>query len=193
MSCKMDLHSSFLQNKKKVFQGSTLIVILFFIYFIFGRIIPGMAMIFNLYNDYQLSVQKLDRDIQWQEKIIALKRDINRIKNEIKEINLEIPTERDLSSPLNYLDSLRQSNGVKLNSFEVLSIDTSRKYKIALISAKFSGKFIHIKKFITELENGSFIISIKSINLELQSLYRQKIEAKIDFGIILKRKKRYKT
>jgi hypothetical protein len=75
----------------------------------------------------------------------------------------------------------------------VLSIDTSRKYKIALISAKFSGKFIHIKKFITELENGSFIISIKSINLELQSLYRQEIETKIDFGIILKRKKRYKT
>jgi Tfp pilus assembly protein PilO len=189
----MELPIVLSQNRKKIFKGATLIVILFFIYFILGTNIPGIIMIFNLYNDYQLSVQKLDRDIQWQEKIIALKRDINRIKNEIKEINLEIPTERDLSSPLNYLDSLRQSNGVKLNSFEVLSIDTSRQYKIALISAKFSGKFIHIKKFITELENGSFIISIKSINLELQSLYRQEIETKIDFGIILKRKKRYKT
>lgn len=189
----MELSNIFSQNRKKIFKGTTFLVILFFVYFISDTIIPGTEKIFNLYNDYKLTVQNLRRDMQWHEKTIALKRDINRIKREIEEINLEIPTERDLSSPLNYLDSLRQSNSVKLNSFEVLSIDTSRQYKIALISAKFSGKFLHIKKFITELENGSFIISIKSINLELQSLYKQEIEAKIDFGIILKRKKRYKT
>jgi uncharacterized membrane protein YciS (DUF1049 family) len=93
----MELPIVLSQNRKKIFKGATLIVILFFIYFILGTNIPGIIMIFNLYNDYQLSVQKLDRDIQWQEKIIALKRDINRIKNEIKEINLEIPTETVLS------------------------------------------------------------------------------------------------
>jgi len=146
-------------------------------------------MTLNLYNEYQSSKESLEEDMRWQEKMIELKRDISRIRNEIQKINLEIPTERDLTSPLTYLDSLCQLNGVKLNSFEVVSIDTMRQYKFAILGANFTGNFRQLQKFITEIERGSFIISIKSLDFELQSFYRNEITANINLDVILKRKK----
>jgi Tfp pilus assembly protein PilO len=146
-------------------------------------------MTLNLYNEYQSSKESFEEDMRWQEKMIELKRDISRIRNEIQKINLEIPTERDLTSPLTYLDSLCQLNGVKLNSFEVVSIDTTRQYKFAILGANFTGNFRQLQKFITEIERGSFIISIKSLDFELQSFYRNEITANIKLDVILKRKK----
>jgi len=167
------------------YQLLSVAIITVFVYILMAKIIPEYFYLFEIISGYRNSASEL-QSLSDKERLIALKQEINRIEHEVNEINLKIPSSRELSKPLRNLDSLRTKNDLTLDGLQVVKIDTSRQYQFVYLNASLKGKFDNLKNFIKQIESNSILIVIQGFEMCLNSLSKREIEMKLSLLILAK-------
>jgi Tfp pilus assembly protein PilO len=167
----------------KKYRILSIAVVLVFIYVLTSKVIPEYVYLWEQITAYRSSVAEL-KTLTDKEKLIGLKQNIARIRQEVNELNLKIPGSRELSRPLQSLDSLRLQNDVILDGLQVTKIDTSRQYQFVYLQVNLQGKFDNIKNFIRQIENNSMLIVVQSFDLRLESLSKKDLVMKLSLLVL---------
>ena len=178
-------------DKKKQLRGYQIvlgIILLLFVYVFFTKIMPEYFYFFELVSEYNKASGQLDEESNWKENSIELRRDINKLKGKISKINLNIPSSREISEPLNLLvDSLIQNNKIKLQKLQIMKIDSAKQYVFVELKLTINCMYNNLKTLVSKMENSSVIFTVKSLNTKLASLYRRELESELNISIVLKR------
>ena len=177
-----------MKNDSKIYKILTGLIILLLIYIFITRLIPEYFYAFGLLNGYYNSKEQLEKESCWREEMVETKREINEIKSRIEEINLKLPSDRELSIPAKYLDSLRVKNKISLQRLEIISTDSTRQYKFIKFKVTLKSRFENIKNFIEEIEKSIIMIIVEGIDIRLSSLFSRELEAELIINILLKKR-----
>ncbi len=177
----------FKKNQLKLYQVLFISITIIFIYVFFTKVLGEYFYFFELLSEYNNAVEQLESESGWKEKSINLRREIHRTSNKIGEINLNIPSAREISNPINLLDSLLVKNKVNLQKLQIVAIDTTKQYQFVKLKLITKSSFNKLKHFINEVENSSIIFTIKSYKMKLASLYRRNLETEIYINVLLRR------
>jgi len=162
-------------------------ILFLFLYVFLSKVLPEYNYFFESVSEYSESSDLLEEESNWKENSIELKRDINKLKEQIAAINLNIPSSREISEPLNLLNSLLQKNKIKLQKLQILAIDSAKQYQFVKLKINVKSIYKNLKLFVKDLENSSVIFTVKSLNMNLSSLYRKELDSELNLSIVLKR------
>jgi Tfp pilus assembly protein PilO len=186
------MNNKLMQDKLKLYKYATVGILLLFIYVLFDKILPEYVFLFESISNYKTSSQQYEADQHWKEKSISLKKEINRIKTKLEQMNLEMPRQGQISKPLYVLDSLTHKNNINLKELQIVGIDTSKQYQFVTIKLIVNGTFFDIKNLIKETEKAGFVMNVNSLNIKLNSLFRKDIQTELRIEILFKREGNYK-
>ena len=151
------------------------------------KVIPEYVYLFEILREYQVSKNSFESESNWREELVETKREIHELKSRIADINLQIPSERELSIPSRFLDSLRIKNGISLERLEIVSTDSTKQYKFIRFKVIFKSPFNNIKFFIQEIEKDVLLIAIESFKIKLPTLFYRQVETELILDILLQR------
>lgn len=178
-------------DKKKQLRGYQILlgsILLLFLYVFINKILPEYFYFIESVSEYNEASNQLDEELNWKENSIELRRDINKLKDKISKINLNIPSSREISEPLNLLvDSLLQNNKIKLQKLQVMKIDSAKQYIFVELKLNIKCIYKNLKSFMNVMENNPVIFTVKSINTKLNSLYRRELDSELTISMVLKR------
>src|SRR5512136_1216603 len=93
-------------------------IVLVFVYVLTSKVIPEYIYLWEQIAAYRSLAAEL-QSLTDKEKLIEVKQNIARMRQDVDELNLKIPGSRELSRPLQSLDSLRLQNDVILDGLQV--------------------------------------------------------------------------
>ena len=172
----------------RIYQISTICILLLLLYILCIKVIPEYSNFFELLSLYSNEKEQLSENTRWKERSIDLKLDINKIKKQIAELNVDIPYEYELYIPLNFLDSLLNNNSISFDKLEYVSVDTVKQYQFVRINVNLKSSFLLLKKLIDQIEKSPLIIIVEGLKFELASLFSRTLNAELSLRILLKRK-----
>jgi Tfp pilus assembly protein PilO len=175
-------------NRVNINRILTILIVLILLYTILVKVLPEFANLIYQISAYNDSKKELVEDRQWKQKSVSLKRDINRLKEAIENINVDIPSEKEFSKPLEIWDSLVVKNKIDEEKFQIIHVDTSKgHYRFIEVKVDVSGLYLDVTKFIEDIESCPLIITIQAMNIQLSSLRRRQIEVELLLQVLLKK------
>lgn len=175
------------QKQIRLYQILLGIILFLFLYIFISRVLPEFYSFFDLITEYSVSSDLLEEESKWKENSTILKRDINKLNEQIESINLNIPSSKEISTPLNLLDNFLSKNNIKLQKLQIIAIDSAKQYQFVKLKINVKSMYKNLKLFIKDIENSSVIFTVKSLNMNLSSLYRRELESEFNINIVLKR------
>ena len=171
-----------MNNKKKLYQILSVLISVLFIYFAWDRILPEYTNLSKLLWNYAMVSDNSDNE--HKERVIRLKQEIKRLQHAVKQINAELPTEREFSKATTMLDSLEQKTGLDIDKIKTLATDSTAEYKLINTDLEVTGKFDDLKQFITDIENSPRPITLRKLSINLPKLNRRTVKSSIGLEII---------
>lgn len=177
-----------MNRKLNFYQIATLTIFLIFIYALFNKIVPEYKSALDIYGQYEETRKKYEKIRNWKEESVYLKKQINRLRLMINNVNLLLPEKGQVSIPLNIIDSLVTANKIKLSEIQKISADSTKQYQIIRARLKISGEFFNIKNFIKQLENARIVININAFKISLPSLFGKRLNSDIIIEVPFRQK-----
>jgi Tfp pilus assembly protein PilO len=177
-----------MMNRVKIYRILTILVVLLLLYTILVKVLPEFGNFIYQISAYNDSKKELVEDRQWKQKSVSLKLGINRLKEAIEKINVDIPSEKEFSKPLEIWDSLVVKNKIIEEKFQITNVDTSGKYyRFIEVKVNLNGLYLDVAKFIEDIESCPIIIMVRDMNVQLPSLSRRQIEVELALEVLLKK------
>ena len=177
-----------MKNKIALYRILSVGVILLLFYLVLYKILPGIGNFFTIISEYNTLGNELIADKNWKENSVEIKREINYLKKNIEEINVNIPSEKEFSKVIQIWDSLQVKNNVFINQFQRTKEDTTDSHYHSIdIQVELTGYYLDVVKFIQDIENCPLIIIAREIHIRLPSLARRKIKAAFILEVLLKK------
>ncbi len=182
----MNLFSTKDENRSSFYKILIVLGVLLFIFFIKNIFIGQVENIAEEFSRFSSISERLDNLGNWKEKKISLRKQINKLKNQLGDNNTFIKGEGESSMGLSVIDSIAKICTVQIDEIKINKIGLKKPFKKFDAQIKIKGMYSNINNFMERIEKQVVLINVSQFSVKTSSLYSRKVSADLNVELLFK-------
>lgn len=163
--------------------GAGLLLLFLTVFFFF--LLPYASVVyekFNLLNEQQEQISFMGN---WQERLAMLENRHEELQTGLESMVINLAEEEEFSKVVENLFDYSQSSGISIKRIQPISENEQQEYIVRQIQTDLEGDYHNIAGFINKLEQGSYLVVTKSVDMRKQDGTEDQLTASLVLEITL--------
>jgi len=182
----MKLQSSKDENRTSFYKILIVLGVLLFLFFIKNIFIAQVVNVVDDFSRYSSMSERLESLSNWKEKKITLRKNINKLEEQLGDNNSFSKGGGESSIGLSVIDSVAKISIVQIEGIKVTKMGKESPFIKLDAQINIYGLYSNINRFVEKIEKQVILINVNQFSIKTSSLYSQKINAELNVELLFK-------